>query len=69
MITRKLLPRAVDRNRVRRLFREALRDARPAVEAYDVILRLKHRCPAARFAAVAIETRRLLGALITETRS
>ena len=60
----KALPLAVDRNRVRRLFREALRHARPDIEAYDVILRLKRRCPRAEFPHVAAEARALLDALV-----
>jgi len=63
VIGRKALPRAVDRNRVRRLFREALRMARPAVEAFDVILRLKRGCPPARFRVVAAEAAQLLASL------
>jgi ribonuclease P protein component len=66
VITRKSLPRAVDRNRVRRLFREALRAARPAVEIYDVILRLKRGCPRTQFGLVATEAGRLLGSLAAE---
>jgi len=65
VIARKALPRAVDRNRVRRLFREALRAARPAVEAFDVILRLKRGCPPAHFGAVAVEAAQLLVSLET----
>ena len=44
MVGRKALPRAVDRNRFKRKVREALRRARPGIEAYDLIVRLK--CPA-----------------------
>ena len=38
---RKMMPRAVDRNRLRRRLREMIRAARPAIEAFDVILRVK----------------------------
>ncbi len=41
MIGAKAIPRAVDRNRLRRRLRETLRAARPAVEIYDVIVRVK----------------------------
>ena len=41
MIGGKAIPRAVDRNRLRRRFREIVRTARPAIERYDVILRVK----------------------------
>jgi ribonuclease P protein component len=37
----KAIPRAVDRNRLRRRFREIVRAARPAIERYDIILRVK----------------------------
>jgi len=66
VIARKALPLAVDRNRIRRLFREALAAARPAIEAHDVILRLKRGCPRARFRAVDAEARQLLAALAGE---
>ena len=62
----KALPRAVDRNRIRRLFREALRRARPDIDAYDVILRLKRGCPREDFVHVAAEARELLAALVAE---
>jgi len=41
VIGAKAIPRAVDRNRLRRRLRETLRAARPAVEIYDVIVRVK----------------------------
>ena len=41
MIGGKAIPRAVDRNRLRRRLRETLRAARPAIEIYDVIVRVK----------------------------
>ena len=41
MIGAKAIPRSVDRNRLRRRLRETLRAARPAVEIYDVIVRVK----------------------------
>ena len=41
VIGRKSMPRAVDRNRLRRRLREVVRTARPAILAYDVILRVR----------------------------
>ncbi len=41
VIAAKTLPRAVDRNRLRRRMREIVRAQRPALAAYDVILRVK----------------------------
>jgi ribonuclease P protein component len=69
VIGKKALPLAVDRNRVRRQLREVLRQARPAIEAYDVILRLKRGCPRAEFRQVAAEAARLLAALPAEPRT
>jgi len=43
VIGRRALPHAVDRNRVRRVLRETLRGARPGIERFDLVLRLK-RC-------------------------
>lgn len=41
VIGRKVLPRAVDRNRLKRMLREFLRASRPAVGAFDLVIRLK----------------------------
>ena len=62
-IPKKLLPSAVDRNRIRRVLREAVRAARPPVAAYDVVLRLKRSCPRADARLVAADARRLLAEL------
>jgi ribonuclease P protein component len=62
-VGRKALPRAVDRNRIKRKVREALRAARPAIAAYDVIVRLKCPAPGAELAAAADEAQRLIAAL------
>ena len=63
VIGRKALSRAVDRNRVRRMLRPIVHAARPRLEAYDVILRLKKACTRAEFDAVAGEARHLLESL------
>lgn len=60
---RKALRRAVDRNRIKRCVREALRAARPAIGAYDLIVRLKRPAPGPELAAAADEARRLIAAL------
>jgi len=44
VIGKKQLASAVDRNYVRRLLREAIRQRRPAVEAFDIVLRLRAPC-------------------------
>ncbi len=64
VIGKKALPHAVDRNRVRRVLREVLRRARPAIEAYDVIVRLMRVCARHEVPAVAAEAAALLNALI-----
>jgi ribonuclease P protein component len=63
VIGKKALPLAVDRNRVRRMLREAVRAARPGIEGHDVILRLKRGCPRHEFRLIAAEAARLLAAL------
>jgi len=68
-IPKKLLPRAVDRNRVRRQLREAVRAARPPILAFDVILRLKRACPRTEGRRLAEEARGLLAALCAEGRA
>ena len=64
VIGRRALPRAVDRNRVRRMLRETLRGARPAVLRFDVILRLKRSALRNEIARVRAEALRCLAALV-----
>ncbi|MEO5766095.1 MAG: ribonuclease P protein component [Casimicrobiaceae bacterium] len=64
VIGRKSMPRAVDRNRLRRRLRESVRAARPALEAYDVIVRVRGVVPAADVPAAAAEGARLLQRLL-----
>lgn len=63
VIGRKALPRAVDRNRVKRILRAVVAAARPAIEAYDMIVRLKRACGRNETALVRAEAIRLLEAL------
>lgn len=63
VIPKKVLPRAVDRNRVRRMLRAAHVAARPAVLDYDVILRLLRVLPRGEFRAIAADAARLLATL------
>ncbi len=65
VVGRKALARAVDRNRFKRRMREALRAARPAIEAYDVIVRLKRPAPGPELVSAVNEARTLLTALAT----
>jgi ribonuclease P protein component len=68
VIARKALPLAVDRNRLRRLLRVELARARPALDAYDVIVRLMRSCARSELSAVAAEAGELLRALAAEER-
>ncbi len=63
VIGKKALPLAVDRNRVRRMLRPVVQAARPAIEAYDVIVRLKKGCPRSTFPVLPREAARLLASL------
>lgn len=63
VVGRKALARAVDRNHLKRRVRAALRAARPAIEAYDVIVRLKAPAPGAHLAEAVAEARQLIAAL------
>ncbi len=63
VIGRKAMPRAVDRNRLRRRLRESVRAARPAIEAFDIIIRVKRNVPRAEIDRVNAESRRLLAQL------
>jgi ribonuclease P protein component len=57
------LPRAVDRNRLRRLLREAWRARREALGGFDIVLRLRDACVAADLPAIAAEAAALFEAL------
>lgn len=63
VIGAKVLPRAVDRNRVRRMLRVVLREGKPAIGALDVIVRVKRPVARAEFARIVVEARRLLATL------
>ena len=63
------MPLAVDRNRVRRLLRVRLHEARPAIERYDLVLRLKKRTARSEFALIADEAARLLSAVAANRES
>ena len=63
VIASRHLRRAIDRNRLRRMLREAIRARRPAMNAFDVVLRLRTACPRAELEAAAVEAVALLDAL------
>lgn len=64
VIGRKTLPRAVDRNRLRRCLRETVRAMRPALASYDVILRVKKVANRHELDAAVTEAAGLLAALV-----
>jgi ribonuclease P protein component len=64
VIARKSIRRAVDRNRLRRRLRETLRAARPAIEAFDLIVRVKRAIAPAEIVAAAEEGTTLVRALL-----
>jgi len=64
VIGRKVMRRAVDRNRLRRCLREIVRAARPAVLAFDIVLRVKRIVLRADIAAACAESRHLLARLL-----
>ena len=66
VIGRKALPLAVDRNRVRRMLRVALQQARPAIDRFDLIVRLKRGAPRAEFPRILREATELLAAIASE---
>jgi ribonuclease P protein component len=68
VIGKQQLSLAVDRNRLKRMLREAVRLRRPALDAFDIVLRLRRGCPRAGIAAVGAEAARLLDTL-TPARS
>jgi len=67
VIGRKTLPRAVDRNRLRRRLRETVRAMRPALMPYDVILRVKKVANRMELDAAVSEAASLLQALVACT--
>ena len=48
------------------MLRESLREARPAIESYDVILRLKRGCPRTEYVRVAVDAAALIASLVGE---
>jgi len=63
VIGTKQLKRAIDRNRLKRMLREAIRARRPSVAGFDIIVRLRRPCAPAELARAAAEAGVLLDAL------
>jgi len=64
VVSAKTLPRAVDRNRLKRLLREFLRASRPDVTAFDLVIRLKRPATREVLADVAREAVALIREVI-----
>lgn len=67
VISRKVAPRAVDRNRLRRKLREALRAQPAAMERHDIVLRVTRARNRVEQDAAAAEAARLLTELALRT--
>jgi ribonuclease P protein component len=65
VIGKQQLAHAVDRNYVRRILREAVRGRRPALDRFDIVVRLRGRCARAALPGLAREAEQLLEALIS----
>jgi len=63
VIGAKALPRAVDRNRLRRMLRVVLRDAKALISGVDVVVRIKRPAGRGEFARIVSEARRMLAVL------
>ena len=63
VIGAKALPRAVDRNRVRRMLRVALREAKSVIDGLDLIVRVKRPVARSEFAQIVAEAHRMLAML------
>lgn len=64
VIGRKLIRRAVDRNRLRRRLREVIRAARPSIERYDVVFRVRRLVPREALMNAVGESRELVQRLL-----
>ena len=58
-----MMRRSVDRNRLRRCLLESVRAARPAVEAFDIVLRVKRSVRRGDIPLAVAESRQLLAGL------
>lgn len=63
VIGAKQMPRAVDRNRLRRVLREAIRNRRAALAGFDIVVRLRRACARSEVEVVASEAVALLDRL------
>ena len=64
VIGRKAMPRAVDRNRLRRRLRESMRAARPAIEQFDIIVRVRRPVPREAIGEAVRASSEMIGRLL-----
>ena len=57
------MPRAVDRNRLKRMLREAVRARHVSLRRFDVVVRLHSACGATELPAVAAEAAVLMDSI------
>lgn len=69
VIGAKQVPRAVDRNRLKRMLREAVRLRRHSLQGFDVVVRLHSACVAAELPEVAAEAAALMDRLESSAAS
>jgi ribonuclease P protein component len=63
------LRRAIDRNRLKRMLREAIRARRPALNAFDLVLRLRAPCTRVEVVATGGEAGALLETLARQSEA
>ena len=68
VVGRKSLPRAVDRNRLKRMLREFLRVSRRELAAFDLVIRVKRPVTREQLPTVAAEAIALIGQAIRGAR-
>jgi len=64
VIGRKSMARAVYRNRLRRRLRESMRAARPAIERFDIIVRVRRPVPREAIGEAVRAAREMIGRLL-----
>ena len=57
------MPRAVDRNLLKRILREAVRERRTSLRRFDVVVRLHSACDVSELPGVAAEAAGLMDSL------
>ncbi len=62
------LKRAIDRNRLKRMLREAIASRRERLDGYDLVLRLRRSCAPEELAGAALEAAALLDTLPVRAR-